>query len=194
MKTLKYFLATLVVVSSVVAAQVPTSADAEQRVAVKELLEAMNFKQVMSQISGPMMQQMRQLTEDMVDKSSTKGGLSPEQVNELRNTSRESSAKSFKAMTDLYNDPQFVESFESIMARAYARNYTLDEIRATTAFYVSPAGKKILTVMPKMMQETMPEIMAIIVPRMSTIMESTTKDVAAQIEKVSKATSANAAK
>ena len=194
MKTLKYFLVALFVVSSVVAGQVPASADAEQRAAVKELLDAMNFKQMMSQISGPMMQQIRQLTDDMVEKSSSKGSLAPEQVNDLRNTARESSAKSFKAMTDLYNDPQFVESFEGIMARAYARNFTLDEIKATTAFYVSPAGKKTLTVMPKMMQETMPEMMAIIAPRMSAIMESTTKDVAAQIEKVSKAASAKPAK
>ena len=190
----KYFLAMLVVVTSVVTAQVPATADAEQRAAVKELLDAMNFKQMMSQISGPMMQQMMQLTDDMVEKSSSKGSLTTEQVNDLRNAARESSAKSFKAMTDLYNDPQFVESFEGIMARAYARNFTLDEIKATTAFYVSPAGKKTLTVMPKMMQETMPEMMAIIAPRMSAIMESTTKDVAAQIEKVSKAASANTAK
>ena len=194
MKALKYFLVALLVVSSVVAAQVPASADAEQRAAVKELLDAMNFKQMMSQISGPMMQQMMQLTDDMVEKSSSKGSLTTEQVNDLRNAARESSAKSFKAMTDLYNDPQFVESFEGIMARAYARNFTLDEIKATTAFYVSPAGKKTLTVMPKMMQETMPEMMAIIAPRMSAIMESTTKDVAAQIEKVSKAASAKPAK
>ncbi len=194
MKTFKYFLATLAVVSSVVSAHAPASVDAEQRAAVKELLEAMNFKQMVSQISGPMMQQMRQLSEDMVEKSSSRGNLTPGQVDELRSAARESSAKSFKAMTDLYNDPQFVESFEGIMARAYARNYTLDEIRATTAFYVSPAGKKILTVMPKMMQETMPEMMAIIAPRMSAITELTTKDMAAQIEKVSKAASANTAK
>ena len=190
----KYFLAMLVVVTSVVAAQVPASADAEQRAAVKELLDAMNFKQMMSQIPGPMMQQMRQLTDDMVEKSSSKGSLAPAQVNDLRNAARVSSAKSVKAVTDLYNDPQFVESFVGIMARAYARNFTLDEIKATTAFYVSPAGKKTLTVMPKMMQETMPEMMAIIAPRMSEIMESTTKDVAAQIEKVSKAASANTSK
>ncbi len=194
MKTVKCFLAALLVVSSVVAAQVPATADAEQRAAVKDLLDAMNFKQMMSQMSGPMMQQMRQLTEDMVDKSSSKGSLAPEQVNDLRNAARESSAKSFKAMTDLYNDPQFVESFEGIMARAYARNFTLDEIKATTAFYASPAGKKTLTVMPKMMQETMPEIMAIIAPRMSAIMEATAKELASQIEKTSKGASANIAK
>ena len=122
MKTFKYFLATLAVVSSVVSAQAPASVDAEQRAAVKELLEAMNFKQMMSQISGPMMQQMRQLNEDMVEKSSSRSNLTPGQVDELRSAARESSAKSFKAMTDLYNDPQFVESFEGIMARAYARN------------------------------------------------------------------------
>ena len=194
MKTLKYFLVALLVVLSVVAAQVSASADAVQRAAVKELLDAMNFKQLMSQVSGPMMQQMTQLTDDMVEKSTSKGSLAPEQVNDLRIAARESSAKSLKAMTDLYNDPQFVESFEDIMARAYARNFTLDEIKATTAFYVSPAGRKALTVMPKMMQETMPEIMAIIAPRMSAIMESTAKDVALQIEKVSKAATANTSK
>ena len=194
MKTLKYFLVALLVVLSVVAAQVSASADAVQRAAVKELLDAMNFKQLMSQVSGPMMLQMMQLTDDMVEKSTSKGSLAPEQVNDLRIAARESSAKSLKAMTDLYNDPQFVESFEDIMARAYARNFTLDEIKATTAFYVSPAGRKALTVMPKMMQETMPEIMAIIAPRMSAIMESTAKDVALQIEKVSKAATANTSK
>ena len=48
---------------------------------------------------------------------------------------------------------------------------------------ISPAGKKTLTIMPKMMQETMPEIMAIIAPKMSAIMESATKEVASQIKK-----------
>ena len=76
------------------------------------------------------------------------------------------------------------------MARAYAKNFTTAEIKATTAFYISPAGKKTLTIMPKMMQETMPEIMAIVAPKMSAIMETATKDVASQIKKSTDGSSA----
>lgn len=194
MKILILIVASLVFVAGSSLAQVPAKAEAEQRAAVKELLDAMNFKQMMAQVAGPMMQQMAQLTDDMVDKSSSRGTLSPEQVAELRNTARESSARSLKAVTDLYNDPQVIESYEGIMARAYARNFTLDEIKAITAFYVSPAGKKTLSVLPKQMQETMPEIIGLIVPRMNAIKEAAAKDLTQQIERASKVTKSDTAK
>ena len=69
------------------------------------------------------------------------------------------------------------------MARSYARHFTTAEIKATTAFYTSPAGKKALTLVPMLMQETMPEMMALMTPRMNAILESAAKDVVAKAEK-----------
>ena len=192
MKTLKLCLAVLTFVSFGfgAAAQTPVTVDVEQRAAVKELLDAMNFKQMLAQMSGPMMQQMGQMFDQMIEASPSSRKLSPEQKDAARKAAQESSAKSAKAMTELYNDPTVIQGFEDVMARAYAKNFTTAEIKATTAFYTSPAGKKALTIMPKMMQETMPEIMAIVAPKMSAIMETATKDVASQIKKSTDGSSA----
>ena len=183
MKTLKLFIAVLLLVAGTVCAQAPLPVDVVQKAAVKELLDAMNFKQMMAQMSGPMLQQMGQMFDQMIEAAPSSSKFTPEQKAAARKAAQESSAKSSKAMTELYNDPTVIQGFEDVMARAYAKNFTTAEIKATTAFYISPAGKKTLTIMPKMMQETMPEIMAIIAPKMSAIMESATKEVASQIKK-----------
>ena len=185
MKTLKLLLAVLSFVSVSALAQkpAPSPVDVVQKAAVKELLDAMNFKQMMAQMSGPMLQQMSQLFDQMIEAAPSSSKFTPEQKAAARKAAQESSAKSSKAMNELYNDPTVIQGFEDVMARAYAKNFTTAEIKATTAFYSSPAGKKALTIMPKMMQETMPEIMAIIAPKMSAIMESATKEVASQIKK-----------
>ncbi len=183
MKTLKLFIAVLSLVAGTVCAQAPSPVDVAQKAAVKELLDALNFKQMMAQMSGPMLQQMPQMFDQMIEAAPSSSKLSPEQKDAARKAAQESFARSMKATTELYNDPKVIEAFEDIMARAYAKNFTTAEIKATTAFYTSPAGKKALTIMPQMMQETMPEIMAVIAPRMSAIMESATKEVASQIKK-----------
>ena len=183
MKTLKLLVAVLSLAAGTVCAQAPAQVDVAQKAAVKELLDAMNFKQMMAQMSGPMMQRMSQMFDQMIEATPSSSKLSPEQKDAARKAAQESAAKSSKAMTELYNDPTVIQAFEDIMARAYAKNFTTAEIKATTAFYTSPAGKKALTIMPQMMQETMPEIMAVIAPRMSAIMESATKEVASQIKK-----------
>ncbi len=183
MKTLKLLIAVLSLAAGTVCAQAPAQVDVVQKAAVKELLDAMNFKQMMAQMSGPMLQQMSQMFDQMIEAAPSSSKFTPEQKAAARKAAQESSAKSLKATTELYNDPKVIEAFEDIMARAYAKNFTTAEIKATTAFYTSPAGKKALTIMPQMMQETMPEIMAVIAPRISAIMESATKEVASQIKK-----------
>ncbi len=183
MKTLKLLVAVLSFATGIVCAQAPAQVDVAQKAAVKELLDAMNFKQMMSQMSGPMLQQMSQMFDQMIEAAPSGSKFTPEQKAAARKAAQESSARSLKASAELYNDPKVIEAFEDIMARAYAKNFTTAEIKATTAFYTSPAGKKALTIMPQMMQETMPEIMAVIEPRMSAIMESATKEVASQIKK-----------
>jgi uncharacterized protein len=182
MKALKFAVAALLLVAGNAFAQQPV-ADAEQKAAVKDLLEAMNFKQMMSQMAGAMNAQMPQMMDQMVDGIAGGAKLDAEQKAEAKKLAREAQTGTSKQFLDIFNDPQFVLGVEDIMARSYARHFTTAEIKATTAFYTSPAGKKALTLVPVLMQETMPEMMALMTPRMNAILESAAKDVVAKAEK-----------
>jgi uncharacterized protein len=80
------------------------------------------------------------------------------------------------------------------MARAYGSNFAVDEIKAITAFYVSPAGKKMLATQPQLMQQTMPEIMNLITPRMKELMDKMAKDIAQQAKEQGKTSAVPAKK
>lgn len=170
----------------------PAIVTAEQKAAVKELLDAMNFKKMMSQMVGAMAQNFPQMMDQMVAASDS--SMTPEQKAEARKLSARSGETMMKSLTDIYNDPQIVQGMEDIMARAYGSNFAVDEIKAITMFYSSPAGKKMLATQPQLMQQTMPEIMALIAPRMKEVMDKMAKDIAAQAKEQGKASAAPAKK
>jgi uncharacterized protein len=173
-------------------ASVPAVVTPEQKAAVKDLLEAMNFKKMMSQMAGAMAQNMPQMMDQMVAASDT--SMTAEQKAEARKLAGKSSETVMKSMIDIYNDPQVVQGMEDIMARAYGSNFAVDEIKAITTFYSSPAGKKMLATQPQIMQQSMPEIMALITPRMKEVMGKMAKDIAEQAKEQSKISAAPAKK
>ncbi len=183
MKAARYVLVTVMLCASATAfAQ--TSATTiivvapEQKAAVKELLDAMNFKKMMSQMAGAMAVNMPQMVDQMVAVSDT--SMTVEQKAEVSKLAAKSGETMTKSMIDLYNDPQIVQGMEDIMARAYGSNFAVDEIKALTAFYSSPAGKKMLATQPQIMQQSMPEIMALMAPRMKEVTAKMAKDIAEQ--------------
>jgi uncharacterized protein len=155
----------------------------EQDAAVKEMLEAMNFKQTMRQMMGAMGAQMPQMMDQMLGNTAKSAKLSETEVAELNKSAKEAQAKAFAEMNAIFQDPEFLQSFEGIMARAYAANFSVDEIKGITAFYKSPAGAKMLATQPQLMQQTMPEMMSLIAPKMNAIVEKTTKELVAKVEK-----------
>jgi uncharacterized protein len=181
MKSLKLLIVGLLFAASGAFAQEPVSA--EQKAAVKELLDAMNFKQTMSQMIGAMSSQMPQMMDQMIEGASKDSRLSAEQQADARKIAKDAQTSAYAEMTDLFKEPQFLQGIEDIMSRAYGKNFSVEEIKAITAFYLSPAGKKLLQSQPQVMQQVMPEMMALMSPRVSAIMEKTTKSVIAQVEK-----------
>ncbi len=159
-----------------------TPAEAEQRAAIKELLDVINFKQMFKQMNEAMRQQMPQMIAGMMEGAVKSSKLPPEKRGEALRLAREMQDGALDKMLAVYNDPEVVRAMEDTMARAYARHFTTEEIRATTAFYRSPAGAKALTLTPKIMQETMPEIMSVISPKLQAIMEGVVKDAVARAE------------
>jgi uncharacterized protein len=197
MKAIKYFLvAAMVCVSTAAFAQAqapaPSVVTPEQKAAVKELLEAMNFKKMMSQMAGAMAQNMPQMMDQMV--AATDTSMTAEQKAEARELAAKSSETVMKSMIDIYNDPQIIQGMEDIMARAYGSNFAVDEIKAITTFYLSPAGKKMLATQPQIMQQSMPEIMNLITPRMKEVISKMAKDIAEQAKEQGKTSAAPAKK
>jgi len=138
----------------------------------------MNFKKMMSQTAGAMAQNMPQMMDQIV--AGLDSSMTAEQKAEARKLASKASDSAMRAMLDIYNDPQIIQGMEDIMARAYGSNFAVDEINAITAFYVSPAGKKMLATQPQIMQQSMPEIMSLITPRMKEVMSKMAKDIAEQ--------------
>ena len=57
--------------------------------------------------------------------------------------------------------------FHDRLVRAYATRFTLDELKAVTEFYQSPAGQKLVTTIPPIMAETMGNLQDSIGERMA---------------------------
>ncbi len=197
MKAIKYVLVTAMLGAGAAAfaqtpTTTPTAATLEQKAAVKELLDAMDFKKMMSQMAGAMAQNLPQIMDQMVIASDT--SMTIEQKAEARNLAAKSSDTLMKSMVGIYNDPLIIQGMEDIMARAYGSNFAVDEIKAITMFYSSPAGKKMLATQPQIMQQSMPEIMALITPRMKEVMGKMAKEIAEQAKEQGKTSAAPAKK
>jgi uncharacterized protein len=152
----------------------------EQKAAVADMLDAINFKQMLSQMGAAMTQSMPQIAEQAAAPSLAK--LPPEEQAKVRAETAKMLQSSIPKLLGIYNDPEIVKGMEDIMARAYLRRFSVDEIKSITAFYKSDAGKKMMATAPQVMQETMPEIMALMSPRMNTIVEGITKEVKEKAE------------
>ena len=181
MKSMQWLVAAMALAMSQVFAQAPV--DAEKAAAIKELMVAMNYKEMMSQMTAAMSNSMPQMMDQMMDgilKSDPKA--TAEKKAEVRKLMQGAQTNAMKEMFAMYNDPQVVQEMEDIMSRAYAKHFTTAEIRDTTAFYSSPTGKKTLVAMPAVMRDMMPEMMNVIGPRVTALMQKMAKDVSEQVK------------
>lgn len=154
----------------------------EKDAAVRELLEAINFKQTMTQMMSVMSAQMPQMMDQMLESRAKNSKLSEAERADLKRFAKESQPTAFAEISAMFQEPEFVQSFEGIVGRAYAAHFSVDEIKSITAFYKTPAGAKMLATQPQVMQQTMPEMMSLIAPRMNAIVEKTTKELVAKVE------------
>ena len=81
------------------------------------------------------------------------------------------------SMQKLFNDSAMLDELERETTAIYARNYSVDEMRQLLAFYRSPIGAKMLSTMPKVMQESMVASQKIIMPRIGKMVEEMTANI-----------------
>lgn len=151
---------------------------AAQTAAAQELLRAMDFRKQMRQMMGGMMQSMPQAMEQMTMQSAAK--LSPEQQAAAMNAAREGVQGSMKRMVKLFEDDKMMGEIEAVAARSYAKAFTVAELKDLTKFYSSATGKKLMERQPALLQESMPEMMGIMQPRMMKIINELTEEAVAK--------------
>lgn len=183
MKFLSVLVASCVLASGAAFAQAPAGDAAAMKAAATELMEAMQFKQSVAQMSTSMSQSVPQMIERMVGNNPK---LSAAEQAEAKKIAIAESDKAAKALTEIYKDPEVVKGMEEMMTSAYSRNFTLDEMKAMTAFYKTPAGKKAVTVMPQIVQESLPQVANLIAPRMNKLLQSRANDIVARVAKSDK--------
>lgn len=159
---------TLEVAPATAAATAPDPATAK---AVRELLDSMNYRHLMTDAFSKMAAQMPQMMRSSAEAA----------VRGRPNMSDEERAKSLAEvdkrltnvapmMTQLFNDPTLVDDMIEEIVPLYARHFTADEMRQLAAFYRTPVGAKALEKMPLLMGEGMKIGQKVVEPRVQKLM------------------------
>lgn len=123
--------------------------------AIRELMEATNARANMTvsvQNLARALPQILRIRAEEVVRNNPK--LNDEQRKaEMANVDRRMPAITAALQKDL-NDPKLVDELYSQVVPLYAKHFTAEDVKALTAFYRSPAGKKSLEVMPVLMGES----------------------------------------
>lgn len=143
------------VFSAVLAAAGSAQAAPPSEAAVRELMDATNARSSiavsMQNMSKAFPQVLRQRAEAVVRNNPK---LNEEQRKaELASVERRMPAITAALQKDL-NDPKLVDELYNQVVPMYARHFSADEVKALTAFYRSPAGKKSLQVMPQLLADS----------------------------------------
>ncbi|MGW8391147.1 DUF2059 domain-containing protein [Pseudoduganella sp. HUAS MS19] len=91
---------------------------------------------------------------------------------ELANVERRMPAITAALQKDL-NDPKLVDELYKQVVPLYARHFTQEDVKALTAFYRSPVGKKSLEVMPVLMGESAQAAQKLVQERAKRVVEQT---------------------
>lgn len=140
--------------------------------AVKELMDAMKFRDVMQMSFSQMQQNMPQ----MMLQGATAGinanpKLSEAQKKDAIATAAKELPEAAKAFAGIMNDPKLMDELVAETMPLYAKHFNVEELRAMTVFYRSPVGAKMLQTMPQLMGESMQISERVVTPRMLAMIE-----------------------
>jgi len=91
---------------------------------------------------------------------------------ELANVERRMPAITAALQKDM-NDPKLVDQLYNQVVPLYASHFTAEDVKALTAFYRSPTGKKSLEVMPVLMNESAQAAQKIMQERAKRVIQQT---------------------
>jgi uncharacterized protein len=135
--------------------------EAKQREAIKELLNVLNFKDVMAASSRNMRDAFPGFAQQGILGDAT---LNDEQKRKALEVYEKRLPELQKSFEDMMSDPKLLQQMEDLVYRVYMKHYTPEDVQAMVAFYKSPVGQKSIRIMPAVVAETMQGTMEIMMP------------------------------
>ncbi|TSD70924.1 DUF2059 domain-containing protein [Janthinobacterium sp. KBS0711] len=142
------------------------------KVAVRRMLDAMQFPQLTRSIFD----QMLQSVPSMIRQSAQQQINSNPKLDEQRKARALASAEeeiplAIATLTQVLADPTLIDELGDEMVPLYARFYTVPEVEQLTAFYKTPLGRKMLATMPQLSAESMAISQRVLIPRVNAVLD-----------------------
>ena len=157
------------------------AADAQTTAAAQKLLQVMEARKTMvasfAEMEKAMPVMMRSQAASMVQNDAS---LSAEQKQAAMAKVDKVLPGVAQALNQLFRDPTLVDEMMVEMVPLYANNFTVAEINELTAFYATPVGRKMMTMMPKLSAESVALSQKIVLPRVGKLMQQAMQDIQKQ--------------
>ena len=151
---------------------VASAANPQADAAVKELLDAMDVRKMMTasftEMEKALPEMMRaQMTAVINADPSADAAKKTASLAKMEQILPGAS----QAISRLFRDPALIDEMMAEIAPLYVKNYTAAELKELTAFYRTPLGRKMLALSPRLGAESMAIGQRVVAPRLNGLMQ-----------------------
>jgi len=176
--------AVLVLVSAAAGAADPTPISETKRKLMLELFELTGGERSADQVMEVMLAQMEQSRGAVIEQAiGGTSGLSPDEQSELREYIGGAQGFLAKFRTRLPERIDFQELMQEIVIPNFDRHFDEQDLREMVAFYRTPAGRKAVSLLPQITQETMQGVAERIQPQILGLAQEIIAEEAAALAK-----------
>jgi hypothetical protein len=157
-------------------AQSAAPVSAETTAAVKDLLEAMHYRDTMRQTIAQLQKNMPAVMLQGATASirNNKTMTDAQKTEALAKANRDI-PQAAAALDGIFNDPGLMDELVAEFIPLYARHFSADEVRQMAAYYRTPIGSKMIKLMPQIAAESMQISQKIMGPRLNAAIEKVVK-------------------
>ena len=142
------------------------------KVAVRRMLDAMQFPQLTRNIFDQMLQSVPAMIRQSAQQQiSMDPKLDAQRKARALANAEEEIPLAIATLTQVLADPTLIEELGDEMVPLYARFYTVQEVEQLTAFYQTPLGRKMLSTMPQLSAESMAISQRVLIPRVNAVLD-----------------------
>lgn len=145
----------------------------EKRALIKELSDATNSRKTAEEMLNAMLAQTEKLSETLMsDTISSRGDMTIQEQEEHRQKQKATRARINARVKELMAQRiDLTKVLEEVSYTIYDRYFTEGEIKDLIVFYRSPAGKKYIELMPKLVADSMAKTAELITPKLQQILK-----------------------
>lgn len=150
---------------------------AEKQALIKELMEATGGQKTDNDMIETMIAfQEREIPKMISALIDGDKNLTLAEKNQMRQSAIEAAERITKRTRDFFVSLDMSRMIEEVSYPLYDKNFSEGEIRDLTAFYRTPTGQKIISVMPKLMMDAMVAFSEKLAPKMQEFLEQTAEE------------------